>query len=179
MMMQPPYVPDDDTDWDGDADPGEVNDALDQLALRVVAVEEPIRCRVYRTADQSIPHSTWTSLLFTHEDYDTDSMHSTVSNTDRITFNTAGLYLVVAYTVMETVNNSNIDSLRILLNGSYPMAGINFFLTTSYSTMQATIAVIHPFSASDYIVSQVFQYHGAGPPLAPIRRGSTRLGIES
>jgi hypothetical protein len=33
------FTPADNTDWDGSADPGDVNDALDQLAERVAAVE--------------------------------------------------------------------------------------------------------------------------------------------
>jgi hypothetical protein len=52
----------------------------------------PPRCDLRQTAAQSIGNGAWTALTFTTEDADTDSMHDTVTNTDRITVQTAGWY---------------------------------------------------------------------------------------
>lgn len=51
-------------------------------------------CRLTRTStSQAISRNTFTAITFDSEAFDTDSMHSTSSNTSRITINTAGLYL--------------------------------------------------------------------------------------
>jgi hypothetical protein len=58
----------------------------------------PPSCRVYRTTSQSLTTATVTAITFDAERWDTDSMHSTVSGTDRITIVTAGAYLVIGQT---------------------------------------------------------------------------------
>lgn len=73
----------DDDDWD------ELVDALNFLAGRPA-------CRVYRSSSQSINSGALTAITFDTERYDTDTMHSTSVNTNRVTFNTAGLYDVGA-----------------------------------------------------------------------------------
>ena len=50
--------------------------------------------RVYNSADISIPNNTITTLTFDSESYDTDTIHSTVANTDRLTCVTAGKYII-------------------------------------------------------------------------------------
>lgn len=44
-----------------------------------------IGARAYAASTQSIPNTTWTSLLFDTEEYDSDGFHSTSSNTSRFT----------------------------------------------------------------------------------------------
>ena len=51
-------------------------------------------CRVYNRAAISIANATWTALTFNSERFDNNTMHSTSSNTGRITFTTAGRYLL-------------------------------------------------------------------------------------
>lgn len=55
----------------------------------------PPACRVFHNANQSIAEGlTTTEVLFNSELYDTDTMHSTVSSTGRITLTTAGIYVI-------------------------------------------------------------------------------------
>lgn len=54
----------------------------------------PPTCRVYNSSALSIPNGGETVLTFNSENHDVDSMHSTSVNTSRITFNTAGVYVV-------------------------------------------------------------------------------------
>lgn len=61
----------------------------------------PPACDVYSTASQSINNTTWTAVTFGSENVDTDSMHSTTANTGRITINTAGKYLLIAFAAMD------------------------------------------------------------------------------
>ena len=72
-----------------------VRDGLNYLA-------NPPACRVYHSATQSLPDAVDTVLAFNSERFDTDSMHSTSSNTNRITFNTDGLYVVCASAAIAT-----------------------------------------------------------------------------
>lgn len=46
--------------------------------------------------DTSLTTSTWTNMLFASEEYDTGAMHSTVTNTGRLTVVDGGLYQVTA-----------------------------------------------------------------------------------
>ena len=46
--------------------------------------------------DTSLTTATWTNMLFASEEYDTGAMHSTSSNTGRLTVVDAGLYQVTA-----------------------------------------------------------------------------------
>src|SRR4051794_29114146 len=48
------------------------------------------------TTGQSIPNSAWTTMLWPDERVDTGGVHSTSSNTDRVTITQAGLYSVSA-----------------------------------------------------------------------------------
>src|SRR3990167_9330990 len=50
-------------------------------------------CRVYHNAAQAITTGTQPDLAFNSERFDNDTMHSTSSNTGRITSTTAGRYL--------------------------------------------------------------------------------------
>lgn len=59
-------------------------------------LENPPRATVWRSTSQSIPNATSTLVTWDTEDEDTDSMHSTVTNTSRLVCNTAGALLVTA-----------------------------------------------------------------------------------
>lgn len=51
-------------------------------------------CQVRQTLAQAVANITATPLLFDGEDVDNDGMHSTTTNTDRITAQTAGRYVL-------------------------------------------------------------------------------------
>src|SRR4051794_16526480 len=68
-----------------------VNGGLDDLNIGVLP-----SCAVYNDAAQSIPDGALTALTFNTEHFDTDSIHSTSSNTSRLTCQTAGIYVITA-----------------------------------------------------------------------------------
>lgn len=57
---------------------------------------DPPACSVFGSSAQSVPDSSPTPLTANSESFDNDSMHSTVTNTSRLTMQTAGRYLCVA-----------------------------------------------------------------------------------
>ena len=68
---------------------------LDTLSDDIVFLANPPKCRVYNSAAISIATSgVAQAVTFNSERWDTDTMHSTVSNTDRVTCTTAGTYTV-------------------------------------------------------------------------------------
>lgn len=54
----------------------------------------PPICQVRQTVAQSIPNNTNTAVLLDAEDIDNDGMHSTITNTSRLTAATTGRYAV-------------------------------------------------------------------------------------
>ncbi|MFF1776957.1 hypothetical protein [Streptomyces virginiae] len=57
----------------------------------------PPRCGVYAATGVACASGTSTLVTFDSESWDTDAMHSTATDTSRITINTSGQYLVTFY----------------------------------------------------------------------------------
>lgn len=57
-------------------------------------MSDPPSCSVYDAVTQVVPYDTIWPLIFGKEHWDTDSMHDTEKDSSRITFNTAGVYIV-------------------------------------------------------------------------------------
>lgn len=80
---------------------------LNQLVSWASFWQSPPRCRVVNTVGPNITGSSnWNLLGFDSEDYDTDGMHSTSTNTSRITVQTSGYYMVASQV---RTNNSGIS----------------------------------------------------------------------
>lgn len=133
--------------------------------------------RVYNSANISIPNSTNTVLTFNKEHWDTDKMHSTVSNTGRLTCRTAGIYTIFTNIVFDN-NASGERVVNFRLNGSTMIASdrrpghgwVNMLLSTEYK-----------LNANDYL--EVIVYQNRGGSLNVIRSndyspvfGMTRIG---
>lgn len=112
-------------------------------------------CRIYNNANISIPDATFTQLTFNSERFDTDTMHSTVSNTGRITFTTAGKYIVVA-SVQWDSNATGQRVVGILLNGATIIAQERDNAGAAINHDHA-VATMYDFAATDYVEVRVFQ----------------------
>jgi hypothetical protein len=73
--------------------------------------------RVYHSVAQSIPNGTATTLNFDSERFDTDGIHDTVTNNDRLTCRTPGKYVVGAG-IHFAGAGGNYRSLVLLVNGT-------------------------------------------------------------
>ncbi|KKM04831.1 hypothetical protein LCGC14_1760300, partial [marine sediment metagenome] len=80
-----------------------------------------IGARVYNDAAITLTTNVVKFLTFNQERYDTDTIHSTSSNTDRLTATTAGKYLISATVEIES-NGTGRRNLLIELNGSTAIA---------------------------------------------------------
>ena len=133
---------------------------LDTLSDDISFLANKPRVRVYNSAAISIPHDTATALTFNSERFDTDTMHSTAVNTGRITFTTAGTYLVGA-TLQFADNATGNRQVAIRLNGS-TLLDVRTFpaYSTGGGSMLGT-ATLYAFSAGDYVEVRVYQNSGA------------------
>lgn len=132
---------------------------------------DPPSCRAYRSSSQTgIVTATVTTILLDSESHDTDSMHSTVSNTGRVTFNTGGLYAVHAGVGIES-NATGVRVAWLALNGSdasrIVQSGVN---AVNGDVTDLTLSTIYKFAAGDYVELHVYQTSGANRATATLQQ---------
>lgn len=127
------------------------------------AIVSSVRCLATGTS-QTIPTGTLTAINFPAEEYDTDSMHSTSTNTSRVVVPFAGLWLVNTYVGTGSAGGNRY--VYILRNGSQWMfkAAVTDPTSSSTAGIVDSICAVVPCSANDYIESAVF--HNTGSAIA-------------
>jgi hypothetical protein len=120
----------------------------------------PPACRVYNSASIVVANTTWTALTFDTERYDTAAMHSTASNTSRLTAPVAGLYLITGHIAWG--NNAVGERLvAIRHNDATDIANVSLFGTAgSTSSLMKTVSTVWKMAASDYVELRVYQSAG-------------------
>ena len=115
-----------------------------------------------RRGDVSIPNGALTTLLFDIEDFDTDNIHSTVTNTERLTCRTAGKYLIMAQvewavSALGTFRQIKVSHTRsgieddIIIHGQAPSAII---------LNQHVVAALYDLLVNDFLLLRVQQDSG-------------------
>ena len=146
-----------------------VNDATlvaDSTVAPGIAWQIQPAARVYNDADFDPTPSTWTDITFNQERYDTDTVHNTVANTNRLTCpdNGSGLYHIggnVRFDNHATGVGANILGVRILLNGATNIAQNLGYMNVTTIDMSMFISCDYALSdngggANDYVTLQVF-----------------------
>ena len=112
------------------------------------------------TVAQTISNNTDTMLPFSAELYDTDSMHSTSTNTSRITIPAGkGGYYEMRWSCIWASNTSGNRRVRLVKNGSIYELGPVLTVAGVGLTMISNSSVVST-SAGDYWELQVFQDSG-------------------
>lgn len=124
------------------------------------------RVHAYSSTGVAVPNSTGGTLIpLNAEIYDTDNMHSTTTNTGRITFNTAGIYRVSIQISMPTATYSTLDLYTNLNSGGAVGGGStikqNFFNMAAAGTGNCIFNFSRAFIAGDYIEQFIDQTSGA------------------
>lgn len=169
------------TDWDSDADPGQCNDALDQLAERVDDLEadpghEDIGARVYHDAAQSIADSTAETLAFNSERWDTDTIHDTATNNSRLTCKTAGKYIISAHVEFEQ-DGTGTRRVRLLLNATDIIASLRIRAVAG-GTTRMSISTIYDLAVNDYLQVIVYQDSGGALDLESSAKHSPEFAMQ-
>lgn len=132
----------------------------DQLRENDEWFAEPPSCRVYHSTKQNLPTSTFTSLNADSEQWDSASMHSTSSNTSRITVPVAGKYLFIAR-VEHKAQALNARLARFLINGSTtePFDAVPAIPGTTVE-VRSSGSTVQSLSAGGYVEVQAWQNSG-------------------
>ncbi len=129
------------------------------LLFGVIGSTHNMGCRVYNSADEPLADNTATALTFDSERYDVGGLHSTVTNTGRITVPIAGTYLIVGHVDIE-VNGTDSSSARLLirLNGTTYIAVQNDSPgAVGTQTLRLSIATVYELAANDYVTLEAYQ----------------------
>ncbi len=138
------------------------NPTTDNQAVRKAYVDALVgatipAARVYNSTNIAIPHNTDTVLTFNSERYDTDSIHSTTSNTSRLVCKTPGVYSITGH-VRWLANATGDRVLDIIYNGVKVIARIRRdAMSASFSISIATQMAL---SVNDYVELRVNQRSG-------------------
>lgn len=115
-------------------------------------------CRVFNSANIAVNNTTDTYLTFDSERFDTDTMHSTVTNTGRITFTTAGVYTVTGNVRFASTGGGLRES-WIRLNGTTRIAHDDRLAVTGGDNT-CCVTTIYKFAAADYVELGCYQDSG-------------------
>lgn len=115
----------------------------------------PPAVRAVRSTTQTVSAGTTATIDFTGTDtFDTDAMHDPASNSTRITFNTAGIYIVTARLTWAAISTaaSSERNTRIRLNGTSIIAGQSHKAASADNqTIVSTVSITYAFAVNDYI----------------------------
>lgn len=106
------------------------------------------RCHVYQTGATTIG-ATFTVMDFGAERFDTDTMHDNVTNPSRITFTTAGVYLVGG-NVINTGANTYVG-IAIRVDGTTYIASTTAPRGGGTDDAGASASVLYNFTAGQYV----------------------------
>jgi len=146
----------------GTGDPGRIEAATMTLATSLPTTFGDFAARAYNDAAISLPSGTATLMTLNQERWDTDTMHSTSSNTSRLTATTAGRYQITGHIefAAPTAESANGQRLmEILLNGATVIAAqdCGFAGPAPSRAMPCTVSTHYNLVATDYVEIRVTQ----------------------
>ena len=116
------------------------------------------------SSGETIPSSSSTTLTYNTEDFDTANLHSTTSNTSRLTAPVAGKYLITASA--EWTNNTSGRRILILeLNGTTQIMRDSVSPNNDSGIgPEQSVETVYQLAAGDYV--EVIAYQDSGSSLA-------------
>ena len=119
-----------------------------------------VGARVYNSANISVGNAATQFLTFNSERFDTSAIHSTSSNTGRLTLPLAGKW-AIGCAVSFAANATGGRAIQIWLNGGTVIA-TTFIPATAGGVLSTDIAVVteYDFAANDYLELGVYQSSG-------------------
>ena len=135
-----------------------MNSNLQQLGAFVLA--PPLAQMVQNTASSIANGATWTPVLFDTNVLDSDSGHSTTSNTSRYVIQVAGTYLVMGC-VCFTANATGSRGVQASKNGTGLQGSTATAQAVSGLTLVfPTVPILVPCAAGDYLEIRGQQFSG-------------------
>lgn len=147
--------------------------ALESAGKTIADLHADIGARVYNSANISIATSTWTTLTFDSEHYDTDGIHSTSTNTSRLTAKTAGRYYIW-YGGFWDYNSAGGRVFELLVNGATGIAKEN----NRGDTHIFIVSTIYDLAVGDYVEIRVFQDSGVSNNMHRVADFALEFGMQ-
>jgi hypothetical protein len=130
---------------------------MNEIGTNVNNSRVPPLCLLRKTATQACNNGSFTAITFGagEELYDTDGMHSTITNTARITPTTAGIYLFTGNVYLSAFPASGM-AIRGFKNNSQQI----FYSENSSATIGITgSAMEYMNGTTDFVTLEVFYSH--------------------
>ena len=115
-------------------------------------------CRVYNNANINLPHNTHTALTFNTQRWDTDTIHSTVVNPNRLTCKHAGRYLIVVNVKIDG-NAAGFRNVYFRYNGG-DIIGENRQVGSALTDNVLTVSTVWDLNVNDYVETIAWQDSG-------------------
>lgn len=149
-------------DWDGDADPGDVDDALDQLAERTDDLEGFIVAGFHanRATSQTITTGTFTAIVFTAEDYDPQGVHDTATGVFTVPAGAGGVYAITA-TVSINITAADIEVIIGIFVGGVEISRGVHTETHGSGIRGVTVTDFIELAAADTVDIRIFHNRGS------------------
>jgi hypothetical protein len=130
------------------------------LEASVTALEADYDARVYNSGNIVVTSgAALAALTFDSERFDNGGLHSTASNTSRLTAPVAGLYLVGA-SVRWAANATGYRHINLVVNGAGASIARQLGPAASGIVTYQTVETIYELAANDYVEVQVQQNSG-------------------
>jgi len=119
--------------------------------------------RAYETASAALADATWTAVALSLEDFDTDGLHSTASNTSRMTAPVAGKYAFNGYVLFPgSIDGHVTRKLAVTKNGASPSNAGNIYgyaevPNVGTTSVVLTVSGLVSLAATDYIQMMAYQ----------------------
>jgi hypothetical protein len=109
-----------------------------------------VGCSVYKSASQSLTNEVVTAITWDSEDYDTDAIHSTSSNTSRFTVPSGKTgYWLFAGVVMYATGTGDYRGIRIYKNGG--IESYQYYKQATNATAAYGFSYVWKLTAADYL----------------------------
>ena len=120
-----------------------------------------VGCSLYKSGNQSINNATSTVITWDSEDFDTDSFHSTVTNTDRITIPSGkdGKYLFVW--ALEYANNGTGQRSASLVKNGSGFVNYAVIAANNNANIKMMASYVANAVATDYFTISTYQDAGS------------------
>lgn len=142
-------------------DPGDILTAAwcDQVDENFQFFADPPACSVFNSTAVAVGNNTNHIMVAGSENYDNDAMHSTSSNTSRITVQTAGRYLAIA-TVSFAANATGNRQAEFYVNGVTSGGGALIDNAGASNSTGLLLVRMLVLSVGDYVEVNVVQRSG-------------------
>ena len=136
---------------------------MNAIGTNVNNYRVPPACRAYNNANITLANASGTILTLNSEDFDTDSMHSLTTNTERLTVTTPGIYVVSAEVKFD-INAAGMRYIAIIKNAATYVCDSSTPSTGGGTFTEVNVTGLVSMANGDYF--SLYAYQNSGGNLA-------------